>query len=218
MIGSRLLFEGYGVSRKMRPYHAGLLGADTLVVLDEAHLVPPFEMLLDAIDTNQARVAPREEVRKVVPAFRLMSLSATGRQRATCPFGLTERDEQHEIVRKRLDAKKRVRFKLLQGAEDLSPAKRDDLLAKALAEEAWLLAGRGQNSVRVIVFCNKRKAAETAKKELETLAKKAEFKLDGRVELFVGGRRVFEREAAAWRFQSPPFISPSNPPRAKPPF
>src|SRR5262249_53967463 len=42
MIGSRLLFSGYGLGYKSKPHHAGFLGQDVLLVHDEAHLEPAF--------------------------------------------------------------------------------------------------------------------------------------------------------------------------------
>jgi CRISPR-associated endonuclease/helicase Cas3 len=71
MIGSRLLFEGCGVSRRMRPLHAGLLGVDSLVVLDEAHLVPPFRSLMETISADPALAG---RARLLVPRLQLMSL------------------------------------------------------------------------------------------------------------------------------------------------
>ncbi len=220
MIGSRLLFEGYGVSRKMRPYHAGLLGADTLIVLDEAHLVPPFEMLLDAVSSNSAGIAPRgAEAGAIVPQFKLMSLSATGRTRSERPFSLTDKDLKHSIVRQRLDAKKRLRLKPLKTEDDLTPSKLDELLATSLAKEAWQIAEGGTKAVRVIVFCNKRKVAEAAKKAIEHLAKIAnQADIKARTELFVGGRRVYERETAAARLRELGFIAGSKAAITKPAF
>jgi CRISPR-associated endonuclease/helicase Cas3 len=109
MIGSRLLFEGYGVSRKMRPYHAGLIGADALVVLDEAHLVPAFEQLINTVAENTAVFGPRnKELRKIVPSFHLLALSATARSKSKCVFSLTGTDLVHPVVKRRLDAPKRL--------------------------------------------------------------------------------------------------------------
>lgn len=71
MIGSRLLFRGYRASRYRRPMHAGLLGVDTLIVNDEAHLSSAFAFLLEQV----YRMAPAG----LVPGkyFRVMLLSAT---------------------------------------------------------------------------------------------------------------------------------------------
>ncbi len=46
MIGSKLLFSGYGDGRYSRAQHAGLVGHDSLIVHDEAHLTPAFGDLL----------------------------------------------------------------------------------------------------------------------------------------------------------------------------
>jgi len=205
MVGSRLLFEGYGVSRKMRPFHAGLLGVDTLVVLDEAHLVMPFEHLLRSVVRDPA-LQRHPEFNKMIPPFRLLSLSATGRTQQNV-FGLTEEDLQHEIVKRRLNAKKSLR---------IEERKEDTNLENALAEHAWTLADKGAKAVHVVVYSDSREVAEKAKKVVEKHAK--EDKITIETELFVGGRRVYEREGAKERLKSLGFIAGSMIERSGPVF
>jgi len=78
MIGSRLLFSGYGVGMKGKPLHAGFLGQDSLIVHDEAHLEPAFQELLLTIEKEQER---ERKDKPVLPwsQLRVMELTATPR-------------------------------------------------------------------------------------------------------------------------------------------
>lgn len=102
MIGSRLLFSGYGCGFKSRPLHAGFLGQDTLLVHDEAHLEPAFQGLATAITAEQLR-------RHDLSPMRVMELTATTRTEANGEAPLfTDDDRKHDGVRKRIEARKGI--------------------------------------------------------------------------------------------------------------
>ena len=125
MIGSRLLFCGYGVGFKAKPLHAGFLGQDVLLVHDEAHLEPAFQELLVKIENEQSEGERTEPMHW--PKLQVMELSATSRQSQNDHakdklFELTKDESQPPVdvpdpptkpihyVWRRLKAKKGIRF------------------------------------------------------------------------------------------------------------
>ncbi len=116
MIGSRLLFSGYGIGFKSKPLHAGFLGQDVLLVHDEAHLEPAFQRLVTSIEREQRENECEEDLDW--PELQVMELTATARDGGesavsdaeNSPFALNDKDYQNETVQKRIHAAKVVKL------------------------------------------------------------------------------------------------------------
>jgi CRISPR-associated endonuclease/helicase Cas3 len=99
-VGSRLLHRGYGISASMWPIHAGLLGNDCLIVLDEAHCSEPFRQTLDWVERYRAKATL-----PLASPFKAVTMTATPRG-TTPPFALTQADYDHPKLKQRIRARK----------------------------------------------------------------------------------------------------------------
>jgi CRISPR-associated endonuclease/helicase Cas3 len=98
-VGSRLLFRGYGVSERRRSLDAALVGADALLLVDEAHLAT-------ALTTTVAAARERDRLGLPLPGLDVVQLSATGR-RPVDPFVLDpDAHRTHPVAWERLTAAK----------------------------------------------------------------------------------------------------------------
>ncbi len=170
MIGSRLLFRGYRSGRYHRPMHAGLLGADTLLVNDEAHLSPAFARLLEGIyGMNPASRLPGKH-------FRVLLLSATPSSSALKVFEHSPLEDasQSDAFRQVFEAPKTLTL--------------HEVESRSVESTMWQLALENP-AARTIVFIEQ---PEKAAALVARLAK------DGHeVTLLTGTMRGFERDELA---------------------
>lgn len=102
--GSRLLFRGYGVGRRMLPVHAGLAGNDCLVILDEVHLSLPFADTL-----SQVAELPRGRLPRRFHIVKMSATPGTGHEDAFRLDPVADLQECEEL-RRRVRAGKRAQL------------------------------------------------------------------------------------------------------------
>ncbi|MCK6456699.1 MAG: type I-U CRISPR-associated helicase/endonuclease Cas3 [Phycisphaerae bacterium] len=196
MIGSKLLFSGYGDERYGRAHHAGLIGQDALIVHDEAHLSPAFDALLASTEVEQKRT---KEARPV----HVMRLSATTRADGNAGKSREQHltiegdDYADGIVSQRLNAKKTLRF---------TDAEKDKDVHCIVGVAVKL----GEERQRVLVYV---RSPETAQEVVKGLRKKLGDGSDGRVGLLTGTIRGYERDQLAESDLFRAFRSDPNRPR-----
>lgn len=198
LIGSALLFSGYRSGYKTKPLNAGLLGQDSLLVLDEAHLSKPFEKLITSISTFQSG---QGSPMKVI-CMSATSDSSLPERTFTLQFDghgkLSGEDATDTIVGKRWNAKKSL---------TIAPPVESKKLNATLADAAIELAN-DESAVgkRIVVFVRKPDDARTIAKLIReseiktevTTGKKPKtiksYPYAGSVEVLTGTMRGLERD------------------------
>jgi CRISPR-associated endonuclease/helicase Cas3 len=205
-VGSRLLFRGYGLRPTMAPIHAGLLGADSLILLDEAHLSRPFEQTLP---------------------MRWAVMTATPASPAKRAFALDDDDRAHPILHARLARAKPTQLTTIKSGKAEDSESEDDraadaarrasadrervaviiqhieaALAHLMAEEAGLNGASPVIGVVVNRVLRARLIHDALRERFATTAEEPASAIDG-VTLVIGPARGVDREGLADRDLAP---------------
>lgn len=205
MIGSKLLFSGYGDGRYGRVHHAGLIGYDTLIVHDEAHLTPAFGDLLRAVAQEQASEAKRagQPVATLRPV-RVIELSATRREVDGDVFTLTPEDEDDSVVQERITATKRLYLREVPTDRIAKEVEEQKVPKEKVAKEIekrvaeWpqteivrCAAAHDGSPCKVLVYV---RTPEQAQRIASELNKQLRNEGDKRIALLTGTMRGYERD------------------------
>ncbi len=197
-VGSRLLFRGYGVSPRMRPVHAGLIGSDCLILIDEAHLAEPFRQTLNWV-AHYRKAASRDT--SDPSGFTI--LSATSGDTAGDRFTLTAEEREADPAGSSPASKLRNRLAARKPARLVGPSKD---LVEDMADQTREVLDSLKSSVScpaIAVIANRvgraREISQKLRNEFQEQGEGGETEAD--VELLIGPSRPLDRERIVGRLQ-----------------
>jgi CRISPR-associated endonuclease/helicase Cas3 len=184
-VGSRLLFRGYGLTRERRPVHAGLVGMDSLLLLDEAHLARPFRQTAAALACAQSR----DETEPLgVETLQTVTLSATpGDTTGEAATELVQEVWQDARLQDRLATQKRTALIDVKLRGDSRQALHDALIA-AYEEHCATLESTGATGA-VAIIVNR---VDSARAIFDALLAR---NTPGCVRLLIGPSRPLDKDA-----------------------
>lgn len=222
-VGSRLLFRGYGVSRRSRAVHAGLLAFDTRIILDEAHLSGVFATTIMGREPGGngkgqriAGIRPYQEwaERAVLPAHRRLRTTRMSATAGTAgdeeiAFELSKDERNEASIKPRLEAKKpaaliavpveavnkSVREQQSRVAREIDRKNREKLV-EAMVKHAEKVAGIDQAGVagRPIVIGLVFNRVASARRAFEQLREHLGETAKADTVLLTGRIRAFDRD------------------------
>jgi CRISPR-associated endonuclease/helicase Cas3 len=199
-IGSRLLFRGYGISDRMKPIHAGLVGSDCLILLDEAHLAEPFRQTLAWVSNYRSKKW-RDPERGHQAPWGVALLTATPGETTDNRFSLNEEDYENETLVCRLNAPKPVRLvgppkskakinDAESGKGDGGNSKRFEQIAKQVCDALVVLREQDIDNPAIGVVVNRVSRARAVLQRL----KKELGEESAEIILMIGPARPVDRE------------------------
>lgn len=191
-VGSRLLFRGYGVSSEMRPIHAGLLGNDTVVLLDEVHLSQPFAETLRSLGERYQDVGDKAFPNRWYVVDMSATPGALGRRSTVVDPAAPPRRPSDELLAQRFAATKPTRLREVvtkRGADDRAA------LADAAVHEARALLDGASHVRRLGIVVNRVATAQSIGRRLsELFPPDARGRHRTRVEVLTGRMRPIDRD------------------------